>query len=308
MVRWKVHSGVVEHLGIIAAVGILSACGGLQAAGLAKPSTSPSAATSADSYAQQVLAEAIIPPGAHTTNALHSDFLKRPFQTVATDGLIDIHRTYAIDELPEAVQSYITTHLPQGASVTGTGTLGSPTGSALGIEVSIPTSGPNENYAELIYEIVSDGARSSEFRVDAQVIWVPDRSADELAPADATVEVTGFSQTSLANASSGPVAVKLTRAQADTLRTVANSLPLAPPPACMENSLLYKIEFRVNTPPNQSFELDGYECTATVLVSKNGKALSPLNDAGCHLLATVVSLLPKGQADGTRSASAGLCR
>jgi len=123
MVRWKVHSGVVEHLGIIAAVGILSACGGLQAAGLAKPSTSPSAATSADSYAQQVLAEAIVPPGAHTTNALHSDFLKRPFQTVATDGLIDIHRTYAIDELPEAVQSYITTHLPQGASVTGTGTL-----------------------------------------------------------------------------------------------------------------------------------------------------------------------------------------
>jgi hypothetical protein len=254
-----------------------------------------------------VLGEAPIPTGARATDVLHSDFLKQPFQSVMTDGLVDIHRIYVIDQQPEVVQSYITSHLPKGATVVGTGTLGSPTGVAHGIEISIPTSGPNENYAELIYEVVSDGDHSSEFRVDAQVIWVPDRSAEELAPSDATVEVTGFSQTSLANASAGPVTIKLTSTQSETIRTVANSLPLAPQPSCMEDSLLYRIDFHPSTFPKQSFELDGYECTATVLVSSNGKVLSPLNDAGCHLLAAVVGLLPEGQADGTRSASAALC-
>jgi hypothetical protein len=104
------------------------------------------------------------------------------------------------------------------------------------------------------------------------------------------------------------VTINLTPAQADSLTLVANSLPLAPPPACMENALLYKVVFRPGALPGQSFELDGYECPKTVLVSKNGIALSPLNDAGCQLLTAVVNLLPKGQAAGTRSASTGLCQ
>jgi hypothetical protein len=294
-----------RHLGLIAVVALLAACeGGRPSVPTSALSSTPS---SADSYAQQVLGEAPIPPGAHSTTAFHSDFLKQPFQSVATDGLVDIDRIYSIDQPPEVVQSYITSHLPRGASVQGTGTLGSPTGVAHGIEISIPTSGPNENYAELIYEVVSDAGQSSEFRVDAQVIWVADRSAEELAPSDAVVEVTGYSQISLANASSGPVTIKLTSTEAETLRTTTNSLPLGPRPFCMEDSLLYKIDFHPSTSPKQSFELDGYECGATVLVSSNGKALSPLSDAGCHLLAAVVSLLPNGQAGGTRSALGASC-
>jgi hypothetical protein len=306
MVRWKIPPGVAGRIGVVAVVAILAACGGTQPPS-GTTSTLASSPTSADTYAQQVLAEAIVPPGAHATTAVHSDFLKEPFEKVGADGLIDVSRIYVIDELPGAVLSYVTTHLPQGARTTGTTTLGSRTGEAYGIAVSMPTSGANENYAELLYTVVADGAASSEFRVDAQVIWVPNRSADELAPAGVTVEVTGFSQTSVMNESSGPVTIKLTSAQADALRTIANSLPLAPLPSCVEDSLLYKVDFHPSAFPNQSFELDGYECVATVLVTSNGKALSPLNDAGCHLLATVVSLLPKGQADGTRSALALLC-
>ena len=303
MVRWKVRLGAVGRIGLVAIVTSLAACGGMQPAGTSSPL--PSTPTSADSYAQRVLAEAVIPPGARATAAVNSDFLKQPFQTVGTDGLVDIHGIYVIDELPEAVQSYITTHLPQGASLAGTGMLGGPPGVAHGIEISLPTSGANENYAELVYEIVANGTGSSEFRVDAQVIWVPNRSADELAPSGAAVGVTGFSQTSLATASSGPVTIKLTGTQADTLRTVANSLPLAPPPSCMADALLYKIDFQMGI--SQSLELDGYECESTVLVSNNGKALSPVNDAGCHLLAAVVRVLPNGQGDATRSALANLC-
>jgi hypothetical protein len=75
----------------------------------------------------------------------------------------------------------------------------------------------------------------------------------------------------------------------------------------MEDSLLYRVVFHPSAFPSQTFELDGYECQATVLVSSNGKGLSPLNDAGCHLLATVVSLFSMGQANGTTGASAALC-
>ena len=305
MVGWNTRPIAIGRIGAGVAVAILAACGG------AHPSSTTyalvSLPTSADAFAQRVLAQAPIPPGARATAAVHSDFLKEPFETVGADGLIDVSRIYVIDELPGAVLSYVTTHLPQGARTTGTTTLGSRTAEAYGIAVSMPTSGANENYAELLYTVAADRAGSSEFRVDAQVIWVPNRSADELAPAGVTVEVTGFSQTSVMNESSGPVTIKLTSAQADALRTVANSMPLAPLPSCMEDSLLYKVDFHPSASPNQSFELDGYECVATVLVTSNGKALSPLNDAGCHLLATVVSLLPKGQADGTRSALALLC-
>ena len=285
------------------AVAILAACGGTHPSSTTSALSSP---TSGDAFAQRVLAEAPVPPSARSTAAFHSDFLKQPFQTVGVGGLIDLHQTYAIDEPPPAVQAYITAHLPQGAKLDGTGTLGSPAGEAHGIELSFPTSGANENYAELLYEIVSYGAGSSEFRIDAQVVWVPNRSAYELAPADAAVAVTGFSQTPLMNPSSGPVTVELSSAQAGSLTAVANSLPLAPMPGCMENALLYTIEFRPSS-SNQVFELDGYECTATVLVSSNGKAMSPLNDAGCRLLRAVVSLLPKGRAEGTRTASASLC-
>jgi hypothetical protein len=304
MVGWKTRPSAIGRIGAGVAVAILAACGGTN------PSSTTSALvsgpTSADAFAQRVLAQAPIPPGARSTASFHSDFLKQPFQTVGVGGLIDVHQIYVVDELPAAVVSYITNHVPHGARLDGTGTLGSRNGSASGIELSLPTTGANENYAELVYEVVSFGDRSSEFRVDAQVVWVADRSADELAPADAAVAVTGFSEISLMNPSSGPVTVELSSAQADSLRAVANALPLAPMPGCMEDALLYKIEFRPSS-SNQVFELDGYECTATVLVSSDGKAMTPLNDAGCHLLTGVLSLLPKGQADGTRSAATVLC-
>jgi hypothetical protein len=297
----------ITRIGFVALAVILVACGGAQPVAPSQAFAMPSPSTAANAYAQKVLSQAVIPPGARAISTSHSDFLKEPFETVATEGLIDVHSIYVVDELPGAVLTYITTHIPQGALLVGTGTLGSPNGDAHGIDISIPRSGPNENYAELVYEVASYQDRSSELRVDAQVVWVPNRSDDELVPSGATVEVTGFAQTSAANDSSGPVTIKLTPAQAESLTIVANSLPLAPPPACMENPLLYKVVFRPSAPPSGSFELDGYDCPKTVFVSKNGIALFPLNDAGCRLLAAVVSVLPEGQGAGTRSALTGSC-
>jgi hypothetical protein len=308
MVHRKAQRGALGISGIVVVAALLGACAGMLPPSSAKSTSPSSPAADANSFAQQVLAEAVIPPGAHSSSTFDSDLLKQPFESITTTGLIDLYRLYVVDEPPSAVESFIAAHLPKGATVSGTGTLGNPQGSADGFEVSMPTSGPNQNYAELVYALVADGVQACEFRVDAQVIWVPDRSADDLLPAYDSVEVTGFSQTSLANESSGPVSIELSRTQADALRTVINSLPLAPPPACMEDSLLYKIAFRPSTVATHSFELDGYECVETVLVFEDGKALPPLSDASCSLLHAVVSLLPDGQAGGTRSAAAGCAR
>ena len=86
-------------------------------------------------------------------------------------------------------------------------------------------SGQHEYLAELVYEFALVGdTNETEIRVDSQTVWEPSRSAAEQAPAGGIVEVTGFSQTSDADPSSGPVTVQVNRAQARALRAALNAL------------------------------------------------------------------------------------
>lgn len=293
-------------LGVLATL-LVAACASPQPAGsLVLPSAASSPPAAATTFAQQVLDAAVLPPGARVTHTFASDLLKRPFETPAVASLVDLYLLYAVDELPNSVKVFLTSHLPPGASVSTIGTAGDPHGSVDGFTVSMPTSGPNENYAALVYEVAAYEQNATEFRVDAQVIWVANRPREETVPAGGIVEVTGFAQTPLMNPSSGPVTVQLNGAQAAALRSVADSLPLGPDSVCAEDALLYRIDFRPSPGSPAPFEMDGYECGYSVQVSKSGQALAPLNDAGCLLLNEVISLLPAGSAAGTRSAS-GSC-
>jgi len=279
----------------------------LAACSTAHPSPQATA-TAAQAYARQVLTEASLPPGAHLSNTVDSNLLKQPFSSIGARGLIDLHQIYVVTELPNQVECFIRANLRHGSSLSESGMVGGPQGSATGLVVSLSTSGPNEYFAQLVYEIAPAGPSASEVRVDAQVVWGPHRSPQELVSANGVVDVTGFSQTSLANNSSGPVTVELNYAQANTLTTIANSLPLAPPPSCMEDSLLYRIVFRATPGSPNTFELDGYQCGSTILVTKNGQKLAPLNDASCSLLRAVVKVLATDTAHGTRNASADCTR
>ncbi len=119
------------------------------------------------------------------------------------------------------------------------------------------------------------------------------------------MELVGFSETSIANPSSGPVTVRLDSAQAAVVRKVLDSLPLGPPMSCMENSLLYRIEFRPDLGSAVSFVADGYGCVAGVTVQVHGKTMSPLYEKHCSLLHEVIGLLPAHKANGTRYSVAG---
>lgn len=261
----------------------------------------------AESFAHRVLAEANVPPAARVTSTVVSSFLENPFETPGTGDLIDLHRVYDVDKPPGAVESYLATHLPPGAKIISTGNSSGPGGTATGFVALLPITGPHEYLAQLAYQVAPVGTHAAELRVDGQTVWLPSRSAAEVVPAVGVVDVTGFSKTSIPFGSSGPVTVPLTRVRAAALSAVLDALPLAPSPACHEDTLLYRITIRRTAGSPTSFEADGYACGATVLVTEHGKAMSPLHDADCVLLRTVVSLLPAHKADGTRGSSAG-CR
>ena len=302
--RWD-NAGVRGFLLVACSVLVVVGVGvGVIAAG-----SVPVGATSPELFAHTVLGQASIPPGARSTSKVVSTWLASPLETPGVGGLINVHRLYLVDESPAFVESYIEAHLPRGAKVTSTGNASSPTGTASGVVVSLPISGPNEYLAQLAYDLAPIGGTSdTELRVDAQTVWLPSRSAGELAPGGGVVEVTGFSQTSPAGASSGPVTVRLDSTQARRLRAVLDALPLGPPAeGCHENSLLYRIIFRPAAGAASSFEADGWACPAAVVVTEHGRKMAPLHDTDCSLLHAVVDVLPAHQANGTRYASAG-CR
>jgi hypothetical protein len=270
--------------------------------------SAPSGGTTAEAFAHRVLAEASVPPGARLTTKDLSGSLGQPFETPGVLGVIDLHRLYLVNELPDTVESYVEGHLPEGGEVTETGSGWGPTGTTTGVEVSLPVSGPHEYLAKLVYEFALVGATNeTEIRVDSQTVWEPNRSAAEQAPAGGIVEVTGFSQISDMDPSSGPVMVQVNRTQAKALRAALNALPLGPPAGCMEDSLLYRITFRRAAGSGVSFEADGWACIAAVVVTEHGREMSPLYDETCSLLRAVVAVLPTHQAEATRHSSAG-CR
>lgn len=269
----------------------------------------PVGATGPGSFAHTVLGEASIPPGARSTSRVVSTWLASSLETPGVGGLIDLHRLYLVDESPAFAESYIKAHLPRRAKVTSTGNASSPTGTASGLVVSLPTSGPNEYLAQLAYDLAPvGGTNDTELHVDAQTVWLPSRSAGELAPGGGVLQVTGFTRTSPAGGSSGPVTVRLDSTQARRLRAVLDALPLGPPAeGCHENSLLYRIIFRPAAGAAPSFEAEGWACPAAVAVTEHGRKMAPLHDTGCWLLHAVVEVLPAHEANGTRYASAG-CR
>jgi hypothetical protein len=231
-----------------------------------------------------------------------------PLETPGIGDLTDLHRLYLLNELADSVQNYVESHLPKGAKVISTMLGSGPTESTTGLVISLSVAGPHEYLAQLAYQFAPVGSSNvTEIRVDSQTVWEPSRPAGELVPAGGIVEVTGYSLISAASPSSGPVTVQLNRAQANALRAAVNALPLGPQVFCHENSLLYRVTFRPAKGSASSFEVVGWACGATVVVTKHARAMPSLYDPTCSLLRAVGSVLPSNQAAATRHAVAG-CR
>ena len=139
--------------------------GAVAASGAAKPS--PTGA-----FAQHVLDEAILPPGARVTTVVRSRTLEGPPAEPGVSGLHDAHRFYLLDESMEAVESYLKAHVPWDATQLGYGKSGTMAKGILSVNLSydLPVSGPHNDLAELSYLSVATGS-AAELRVDALVVW-----------------------------------------------------------------------------------------------------------------------------------------
>jgi hypothetical protein len=281
----------VVRLTRVVGIGVLASVLGISGAAMAAGSVRRPAKETAASFALRVLKEATIPPGAHSTHKVLCGLLAHAASSVGIGDLTDLHKLYLVSKSPDEVENYVEAHLRHGAKVTSTGNGGSPQCTDEDVEVSLPTSGNNEYFAQLVYTIAPVGG-GSELRIDSQTVWVPNRPVGEVAPTGRVMEVTGFSQTSLMRNSSGPVTVLLSNPQAATIRKVFNVLPRGPRVFCMEDSLLFEIAIPANVGLPPFFTADGYECGETVLVTEHGKTLPSLYDRNCSLLRAVAKLLP----------------
>jgi len=270
--------------------------------------TTPAAAppASADQYAIQVLDSAPIPPGEQAWTAQPPADLNS-VQTVAISGLIDLHQLYLVGEpaAPDgsgSLDRYVLARLPAGSSYAGGNSGNGPQGMTSGFAVSLPTSGPNEHWAQLIYESTNAPGGGYVLRIDAEVVWVPDRSGTEMIPPQAIAQLTGYTTLSDMNPSSGPVNVELGEADSARLAAAVNGLPVAPESFCAEDSLLFTITFE---PPSfsssPSYMVSEWACGSTVYVSVGATRLPALSDTACSLRRLVAGLLPAA-AGGTREA------
>jgi len=213
----------IRVVGIVLLVSVLGISGAAMAAGSVRRPAKETAA----SFSLRVLKEATVPPGARSTHKVLCRWLSYPGSSVAISDLTDLHKLYLVPKSPDEVESYVEAHLRHGAKVTSSGNGSSPQCTEEDVEVSLPTSGDNEYLAQLVYTIAPVGT-GSELRIDAETVWVPNRPAGEVAPAGRVMEVTGFSKTTAAFGSSGPVTVRVSNSQASTIRKVFNTLPRAP--------------------------------------------------------------------------------
>jgi hypothetical protein len=282
------------------------------------PAAAPSYGVSAtgSQFAAQVLASAPIPPGAQPWwTAAPPAALDGPLEGVGEAPLIDLHDFYLVGEPAGAnliapypaqnspLDSYVLAHLPSGSSFQGSGSQGGPGGSAVFFAVSLPTSGPNESLAQLLYATSPTTGGEYLLRIDAQVVWVPDRSSADAIPVPATAQLTGYAIATAMGYSSGRVTVQLDQADSTRLAAAINALPLAPQALCMEDSLLYKITFEPQRGSGQTDQVSGGLCPKAVDVTLGATPLPPLSDAGCSVLSLVASLLPS-KAAGTLGAVA----
>jgi hypothetical protein len=296
---WRMVNVATKQAPVVAAALVAIA---LSICAVAGGASTGSASSARVRFADQVLAEAPVPLGSHPLSRAPS-LLDEPDETQAFPGLIDLHHIYSTADSPNQVFAYVLDHLPKGASDSGMGTSGGPTGSTSFVIISISTSGPHEYLADLVYSVLSNPSGST-VRVDAQTVWEPSRSPTEKIPTGAVAKLIGYRLISIAGGATEPVSLTLGKRQSTMLARAFDELPVGPGPTCLENPILYQIVFR--TPDGPAYQVTGGNCAKSVTILVGGRELQPLYDAHCTLMKLVAEYAPI-QARSTRRDTTSKC-
>ena len=118
--------------------------------------------------AQQVLAQAPLPPGAIATTAVPLS-LSMPPSIVGCSPLWDLHETFVLNSRID-VRSFVRSHLPAGGTVTESGFSGGPGVPTVTFITVTLASSLGSRAPMILYSSVSSGNRSTDLRVDSQVM------------------------------------------------------------------------------------------------------------------------------------------
>jgi hypothetical protein len=286
---------------------VLGGSGQAGASGSPTVATAAGTASSASQLAEKVLASAPIPPGARPWTAAPPAALTHPMLSAGISGLIDVDKLYAVGEPAglsdtDPLDSWVLAHRPAGAMIESTGSTSGPEGDATGFALSLPPAGPNDALAQLLYATTATTGGDFVLRIDAQVVWVPDRAGGEAIPPPGGAELTGFATIWGPFGSSGPVSLQLGEVDSARLADAVNALPLAAQVFCMEDDVVFTITFRPLPFTSGAIYLvaEG-TCGGMVDVSVGSTQLPVLSDQGCALRNLVAGLLP-ARAAGTLGA------
>jgi hypothetical protein len=272
------------------------------------PLSADAKSTPAQLLAQKLLDAAIIPPGAVLAHPVAGDVICQCAGTPSVQPFFAEHHIYIVPGPPTAVEQFLTTHIPKGGSYDGsTGTSGGPNGAGIiSIAITYPARGPHVYLKQLAYSMTKKNSSSSWLRVDSQIVWVPNRAADQEVPAAVSATITGYQKTALSG-TSGDVKIQLSGKKLATLVTQLNALPLGPENRCMEDLTGFAISLRLKN--GERLQISNGFCagafdSVTAITGNENAVNYVLSDPSCHFIDDVATLFPSS-VKGTHEAQSG---
>lgn len=226
---------------------VLAACGTASAGrppaattavrGAATPSATASAQLTNEQRAEQdaaaILAAFPAPPGTlrlASAPDVPGGVLTAPPQQPATPDLVDKASWWQAAGDPQQVLSWVDKHVPRRFTRDGsaTTTFGNGRGATRADMYQLPAVPGVLNSRQLIVEVTNAGDGKTDIRVDAQVVWLPERPPGETIPAGtALVTLTLHPDVNVHRKPPQPVAVT-SQAEIRQLAALVNGLPAFP--------------------------------------------------------------------------------
>lgn len=243
-------------------------------------------------FTQSLLATAPLPSGAVAATKVQAPLRVLP----AGKGTTDLYKYYVLKSKVN-LASFIAANSPKGAVVSGPNSESSGVRSTT-YEYSLPLANRHIAFESIDYTTGETPSGVEELRVDAEVDWVAIQPVTM--PVTGIVTLTGYGKLSLANPSTEPASVTLTKAQALELRSQISSLTNAPTGSfCMENSTLFTITVAPAKGQNATWTGTGAQCPGYLTVASPTGYVS-LIDTTCPLRNLIRDLLPAKKAEASR--------
>jgi hypothetical protein len=237
----------------------------------------------AEKVAAELLTEAALPPHARRTRSSDSA-VQGPPQAPATPNLVDKGAVFTVPEDAQATIAFLSVHPAPGTTCDETGSTGSLNAMIefFGEGLVSPPAGIQS--AELLDQVVPNGPGSSLVRVDAQVVYDPERTpAETVGPLETVAVITRLGAGP--PRSNGRATLTITDpGTVGRLVAKVNTLPTQPPgvSGCPAISTTYQLSFGRSPTALADIIFNAGGCGG-VAVTVHGIAQPPLTDAGLTL-------------------------